>query len=102
MKKIFLVLIILLPIIACSDTSKRKQEMIDEEVKGTVESYRLRRYRECMSAIIDSANRIADSMIVAKMTAVDTSLLNGRPKKPLKPIIKSPLDTTPVKPILPK
>lgn len=102
MKKVFLISIVLISLIACTDTDKRKQEMIDQEVKAAVESYKAKRYKECMSAVIDSANRIVDSLIVVKMTAVDTSLLNGRPRKPIKPIIKSPLDTTPVKPILPK
>lgn len=89
-------------IIACTDKAKLKQQMIEQEVNAAVESYRMKRYKECMTAITDSANRIVDSLIVAKMTAVDTSSLTGRPQKPQKPIIKSPLDTTPVKPILPK
>lgn len=102
MKKILFISVTLFFLIACTDTAKRKQEMIDQEVHSVIESYHQKRYKECMSAIIDSANKITDSLILIKMTAVDTSLLMGRPKKPVKPIIKSPLDTTPVKPILPK
>ncbi len=102
MKNIFLSLIFLCSILACTDTAKRKQEVIDQEVNSVIESYQQKRYKECMSAIIDSANRITDSLILLKMTAVDTSLLTGRPKRPVKPIIKSALDTTPVKPILQK
>jgi hypothetical protein len=102
MRNFILILILFFSITACTDTAKRKQEMIDQEVNSVVESYHQKRYKECMSAIIDSANKITDSLILLKMTAVDTSLLTGRPKRPLKPIIKSPLDTTPVKPILQK
>jgi hypothetical protein len=45
---------------------------------------------------------LVDSMIVARNTQVDTALFSGKPIKPTKPVIKSPLDTTPVVPILPK
>ncbi len=87
---------------ACENESKRKQKLIDEEVKATVESYRNKRYMECMTAIADSANKLVDSLIVVKMTAGDTSIMMGKPVKPIKPVFKSPLDTTPVQPIIPK
>ena len=102
MKNLLFAIAILSFLTACSDNTKRRKEMIDEEVKSAVESYRSKRLRECMAAITDSANRIADSIVVAQMTAVDSATLLARPKRPIKPILKSPLDTTPVKPILPK
>ena len=86
---------------ACSDKEQLKEEMIQQEVKANVEKYKAKRRAECMIAAMDSANKIVDSLIIVKMTAIDTSLLR-RPTKPIKPIIKSPLDTTPVQPILPK
>ncbi len=102
MKNIFFIAIIFITFTACGDEEKRKQEAIDQEVKMAVESYRNKRVKECLTGLLDSANKITDSLIVLKMTAYDTSSLFAKPMKPVKPIIKSPLDTTPVKPIIPK
>ena len=102
MKNILFLVTILITFTACGNEEKRKQEAIDQEVKIAVESYRNKRVKECMTALLDSANKITDSLIVLKMTAYDTSSLLAKPMKPVKPIIKSPLDTTPVKPIIPK
>ena len=102
MKNILFIITILITFAACGNEEKRKQELIDQEVKMAVESYRNKRMKECMTVLLDSANKITDSVIVLKMTAYDTSSLLAKPMKPVKPIIKSPLDTTPVKPIIPK
>jgi hypothetical protein len=88
--------------ISCGTDKKKKQEMIDSEVKQALESYRQRRHMECLVGITDSANRIVDSLIRIKMTAYDTSMLSRKPLKPIKPVIKSPLDTTDVVPLVPK
>lgn len=86
----------------CGTDEKKKQATIDIEVKQAVESYRQRRVKECMVSITDSVNRIVDSLIRIKMTAYDTVSVMAKPTKPVKPIIKSPLDTTPVVPLVPK
>ncbi len=87
--------------IACSNEAEVKEAFIQQEVKNNIEKYKVKKRMECITAALDSANRIADSIILVKMTAIDTNLLR-RPTRPIKPIIKSPLDTTPVKPILQK
>jgi hypothetical protein len=87
---------------SCGDDKKKKQEMIDTEIKNALDSYRQRRRMECLTGITDSANRIVDSLIRIKMTSYDTSLLSRKPIKPIKPNIKSPLDTTDVVPLVPK
>ena len=87
--------------IACSNEAEIKEAFIQQEVKNNIEKYKVKKRMECITAALDSANRIADSLILVKMTAIDTNLLR-RPTRPIKPIIKSPLDTTPVKPILQK
>jgi F0F1-type ATP synthase delta subunit len=87
---------------SCSTDQKKKQEMIDSEIKNALDSYRQRRRMECLTGITDSANRIVDSLIRIKMTAYDTAMLSRKPLKPIKPIIKSPLDTTDVVPLVPK
>jgi DNA gyrase/topoisomerase IV subunit B len=102
MKNIILFILIIIMTTACENESKRKQKLIDEEVKAAVESYRNRKIRECMAVIADSANTLVDSLIIVKMTAMDTSAMFGKPVKPIKPVFKSPLDTTPVEPIIPK
>ena len=79
-----------------------KQQLIDQEIHNAVESFRLKQRTQCQTAALDSANKIVDSMIVAKNTLVDTSLFSRKPIKPVKPLIKSALDTMPVVPILPK
>ena len=88
-------------IVACKQDDK-KQELIDQEVKSAIESFRQRKLNECRATVIDSANKLADSIVLARNTVVDTALVNGKPKKPAKPVIKSPLDTTPVEPLFKK
>jgi hypothetical protein len=86
---------------ACNNKAEMKETFIQQEVKTNIEKYKVKKRMECIAAALDSANRISDSIILMKMSAIDTNLLK-RPKKPIKPIIKSPLDTTPVQPILQK
>lgn len=92
---------ILLLLTACNNEAELKEAFIQQEVKNNIEKYKVKKRMECITAALDSANRIADSIILMKMTAIDTNLLR-RPTRPIKPIIKSPLDTTPVQPILQK
>jgi hypothetical protein len=94
-------IIFLLFFTACNNQEGMKEAFIQEEVKTNIEKYKVKKRMECISAALDSANRITDSIILMKMSAIDTNLLR-RPAKPIKPIIKSPLDTTPVQPILQK
>ena len=101
MKKIILVFVLLTSLLACKK-EENKQQLIDQEIRNAVESFRFKQRTQCQTAALDSANKIVDSMIVAKNTLVDTSLFSGKPVKPVKPLIKSALDTTPVVPILPK
>ena len=101
MKKTIIVFTILLALVACKNT-ENKQGLIEFEVRNAVESFRFKQRTQCQTAALDSANKIVDSMIIARNSLVDTSLFSGKPVKPIKPIIKSSLDTTPVVPILPK
>jgi hypothetical protein len=100
--KFILLLLIAFCFTSCGDDKKKKQEMINSEITQALDSYRNRRRTECLTGITDSANRIVDSLIRIKMTAYDTSMLSRKPLKPIKPIIKSPLDTTDVVPLVPK
>jgi hypothetical protein len=102
MKNIFFLLSSLLFLIVACKEDDKKQGLIDQEVKNAVESFRQRKLNECRAMVIDSANKLADSIVLARNTVVDTALVNGKPKKPTKPVIKSPLDTTPVEPLFKK
>jgi hypothetical protein len=82
--------------------NENKQALIDQEVQSAVESFRSKQRAKCQTMALDSANVLVDSMIIARNIAVDTSIFSGKPVKPVKPVIKSALDTTPVVPILPK
>ncbi|MBL7817379.1 MAG: hypothetical protein JNL70_20400 [Saprospiraceae bacterium] len=97
----FLFCLFLCTFVACKDDTKR-QQLIDQEVKNAIESFRQKKFNECRTALLDSANKLADSIILVRNTVVDTALINGKPKKPTKPVIKSPLDTTPVEPLFKK
>ncbi len=101
MKKATLFLIFILFLTSCKK-DEGKQQLIDQEVHSAIESFRLKQRTKCQIAALDSANKLVDSIIVAQNTQVDTSLFSGKPVKPTRPVIKSPLDTTPVVPILPK
>jgi hypothetical protein len=100
-KNLVVPLILLFSLLACNDNVKLREAFIQEQIQLGLEKRTSDRRKECIMAAMDSASRIADSLVTAKMTAVDTSILR-RPAKPIKPIIKSPLDTMPVQPILPK
>ena len=80
----------------------KKHIFIDQEVKSAIESFCQRKLNECRAMVIDSANELADSIILARNTVVDTALVNNKSKKPTKPVIKSALDTTPVEPLFKK
>lgn len=86
---------------ACND-SQEKQALIEQEIKNAVEAFRQKKLRECYVAAYDSANKLADSIILVRNAVTDTSLFTGKPTRPTKPIIKSPLDTTPVEPLFKK
>ena len=100
MKKIFFLTLSILFIVAACKKDNKKQELIDQEVHNAVESFRQKKRNECRMMVLDSANKLADSIVLVRNTVVDTALINGKPKKPAKPLIKSLLDTTPVVPLI--
>jgi predicted DNA-binding protein (UPF0278 family) len=101
MKKTIIIAVFISFVMACKKEGN-KQQLIEQEVRNAVESFRFKQRSRCQIAALDSANKLVDSIIIARNTQVDTSLFTGKPVKPTRPVIKSPLDTTPVVPILPK
>ena len=102
MKKIFILSFTILSLLVACKDDKQKQQLIDQEVQSAIQSFRQKKLLECRAAVLDSANKLADSIVLMRNTVVDTALVNGKPKKPTKPLIKSPLDTTPVEPLFKK
>lgn len=102
MKKIFFFTAALSCLLIACKEDNQKQQLIDKEVQSAIESFRQKKRNECRAAVLDSANKLADSIVLVRNTVVDTALINGKPKKPTKPVIKSPLDTTPVEPLFKK
>jgi putative N-acetylmannosamine-6-phosphate epimerase len=101
MKYLNTTFLLFITLLACNDNAKMREVYIQEQIKLGIEKRIAEKRMECITAVMDSASRLADSIVTAKMTAMDTSMLR-RPQRPTKPIIKSSLDTTPVQPILPK
>jgi hypothetical protein len=101
MTKRLLTLALFALFLACNEEVE-KEKIIQQEIANAVKVYEQKKLDACRTAALDSANRIVDSIILARNTQVDTLLFVGKPVKPTKPILKSPLDTTPVVPILPK
>jgi ABC-type transporter MlaC component len=98
---ISILFLILMAFIACKKEDKKKA-FIQQEINAAIDAYKMRRYKECSNAAYEKANMYADSIIRVKYTATDSLAFLGKPVKPERIKIKSPLDTTPVQPILPK
>ncbi len=102
MKNIFTrILLILISAILFSQctSEKTKKERIETEVKMKLDEIIAKKHLECLALARDSADRIVDSLIFSQNLALDSSKNFIKPIKPLKPILKSKLDTTDVVPI---
>ena len=77
------------------------QALIDAKVTEKIEIFRKKRLAVCRERILKRANELADSIIMSKAintTIIDNTERPNPPERPLRPIIKPPADTTPVKP----
>ena len=85
----------------CNNTDL-KQETIRAEIKLNVETYQIKRHKECVQAAYDSANKIVDSIIFKQNLTMDSCGLLVKPIKPAKVTVKATIDTAAVKPIIEK
>lgn len=83
-------------------SEKTKKERIEVEVKFKLDEIIAKKHTECLTIARDSADRIVDSLIFSQNLALDSSKIFIKPIKPLKPILKSKLDTAEVTPIFKK
>lgn len=80
------------------------QALIDARVTEKVERFRRIRFAKCRESILERASELADSIILA--TAINTVIVDSisrptPPDRPVRPAIKTPIDTSPVTPLLP-
>ena len=105
---LFLLGIILL--IASSGFQKSKskeaeiQALIDAKVEEKIDKYRQRNLKKCRDRILERASELADSIILS--TAINTAIIDSvsrpvPPERPDRPVVRSPIDTTPVAPLFP-
>jgi hypothetical protein len=101
-KKLFLSLFCLY-FMGCATDEIAKEALVQKEIAVAVASFRAQRLKECKENIYEKANKIADSILVARAKML---LPNGtiapKPVKPVKPTLKEDLDSVEVKPLLQK
>jgi hypothetical protein len=86
---------------SCKEDKSQEKAFVMREVARKVAEYRLQREAECRNAALERANILADSIIFAEAKG-DSAGIMPRPARPVRPVIKSPLDSTEVQPLLPK
>lgn len=99
--KIQIIYIIIFSITSCTEDKSEEKAFVAREVARRVADYRLQREAECRAAALERANILADSIIFAEAKS-DTLGIMPRPARPIRPVIKSPLDSIAVEPLLPK
>lgn len=99
--KIQIIYIIIFSITSCKEDKSEEKAFVAREVARKIADYRLQREAECRMAALERANILADSIIFAEAKG-DTAGIMQRPVRPMRPVIKSPLDSIEVQPLLPK
>ncbi len=77
------------------------QALIDAKVAEKVDKYRKKYLEKCRERILERANALADTAIIISAKSINIIDNTSRPippPRPLRPDIKLPIDTTPVKP----
>ena len=89
--------------VACERKSDQEavQALIEQTVEERLTKYRKIRYNKCREQVLEEANRLADSILIAQARlARDTMSKPQKPDRPDRPEIKQLLDTTPIAPFL--
>ena len=92
--------LLLLLIISCDERDEAAiQALIAENIEENLEQYRAREIARCHQEVLEEALILADSLVLAAaLQAKDTSRLR-KPLKPQKPMLKLPVDDTPLAPL---
>ncbi|RMG77075.1 MAG: hypothetical protein D6714_20350 [Bacteroidetes bacterium] len=93
---------ILLMAAACSPPKgKTRKEVFDEQLTKRIERWKREFRNKCEKDILDRAAKITDSTLIANARArKERQMRYPKPRKPGKPGVKIPKDTTPVAPLV--
>ena len=106
-QKIFLVILISVVIVSYFGCQKNKPEeaeiqaLIDSRVAEKVAHFRKKRILNCRERVLKRASELADSIIISRAkstTIIDNTTRPIPPERPVRPLIRQPVDTTPVRP----
>ena len=89
--------------ISCDKTSDKEtmEELIAATVEERLDRYRQIRAEKCLERVLEEANRLADSILIAEARlARDTMAKPPKPFRPDAPEIIALHDTTPIAPFL--
>lgn len=74
--------------------------VIENYVSEKIESYKTSRLKSCREVALSKATEIVDSLLIERARLEkDTFGKPGKPEKPPRPEIKTPIDTTPIRPL---
>ena len=106
MRGIVFFLFVMMLMVSCTGAQKKKKEakiqaIIDSLVAERVAIYRKKSWASCREKMLNRASELADSIV--RVRAIKTTIIDSLdrpmpPDRPLRPEIRTPLDTTPVEP----
>lgn len=80
-----------------------KQTVIQQKVDGRVAEFVKKKKEECRISLLDQAEKIVDSLLLAEaQLQLRDSLNRARPFKPVEPVPVPPIDSAEIKPIFKK
>ena len=80
-----------------------EQTVVQQKVNGRVAEFVKKKKEECRISLLDQAEKIVDSLLLAEaQLQLRDSLNRARPFKPVEPIPVPPIDSAEVKPIFKK
>lgn len=86
---------------SCTPEQGDRNAMIDEEVERRLSEFRKNKMKTCREELIKAATSEVDSLLIERARSNKDELEKPEiPEKPMAPEIMTPLDSSPVQPIL--
>jgi hypothetical protein len=83
-----------------SSCAQDKEKIVAEKIEERVSAFRAKKTEECREHLLQLAERIADSLLLADaQSALNDSLSRLRPLRPYEPAAIPPIDSLTVQPI---
>jgi len=77
-----------------------QEAIVQQQVAERVMAFKVRKNAECREALLDTAERTVDSLLLTEaQNALNDSLARLRPGRPFQPAVIPPIDCLKVKPI---